>query len=59
MITKVKNTLERIKSRLGDTAEYISDLEDRITKITQSKPYCCFSVTQLGPTLCNPMDCSN
>ena len=42
MITKVKNTLERIKSRLGDTAEYISDLEDRITKITQSKPYCCF-----------------
>ena len=29
---KVKNTLERIKSRLSDSAEYISDLEDRMTK---------------------------
>ena len=28
----MKNTLERINSRLGDTEECISDLEDRITK---------------------------
>ena len=35
-ITERKNTLEGINSRLGDT-EVISDLEDRIKEITQSK----------------------
>ena len=31
----MKNTLERIKSRLGDREEHVSDLEARIMKITQ------------------------
>ena len=30
-----KNTLEGIKSRLSNTEEHISDLEDRIMEITQ------------------------
>ena len=30
--TEIKNTLERINSRLYDTEEQISDLEDRIVK---------------------------
>ena len=33
----MKNKLEGINSRLGDTEECISDLEDRIMEITQSK----------------------
>lgn len=35
-LTEVKNTLEGINSRLGDK-EQISDLEDKIMKITQSE----------------------
>lgn len=35
-ITKIKNTLEWINSRLGDTEEHICDLKDRIMEITQS-----------------------
>ena len=31
---KKKNRLERINSRLGDTEECISDVEDRIVEIT-------------------------
>ena len=33
----MKNTLERMKSRLRDTEEHISDLEDRVMEITQSE----------------------
>ena len=33
----MKNILEGINSSLGDTEEYISDLEDRIMEITQSE----------------------
>ena len=33
----MKNTLERMKSRLCDTEEHISDLEDRVMEITQSE----------------------
>ena len=33
----MKNTLEGINSRLGDTGECISDLEDRIMETTQSE----------------------
>ena len=33
----MKNTLEGINSRLGDTEEHISNLEDRIVKITLSE----------------------
>ena len=36
-IIEMKNTLEGMKSRLGDTGEGISDLEDRIMEITQSE----------------------
>ena len=36
-ITEMKNTLEGINSRLGDTEECINDLEGRIMKITQSE----------------------
>ena len=31
----MKNTFRGINSRIGDTEEYISDLEDRIMEITQ------------------------
>ena len=34
-ITEMKNTLEGINSRLGDTKECIRDLEGRIMEITQ------------------------
>ena len=34
-LKKKKNTLEGMNSRLTDTEEGISDLEDRIVKITQ------------------------
>ena len=34
MVTEIKNTLGKINSRLGDTEEFISDLEGRITIIT-------------------------
>ena len=37
ILTEMKNKLEGINSRLGDTEECISDLEDRIMEITQSK----------------------
>ena len=33
----MKNTLEGINSRLGDTEEHISNLENRIMEITQSE----------------------
>lgn len=33
----MENTLEGIKSRLGDTEECIGDLEDRIMNITHSE----------------------
>ena len=33
----MKNTQERINSRLGDTEECLSDLDDRIIEITQSE----------------------
>ena len=35
IITEMKNTFRGINSRIGDTEEYISDLEDRIMEITQ------------------------
>ena len=35
IITEMKNTLKGINSRLGDTEESISNLEDRIMGITQ------------------------
>ena len=31
----MKNTLEGINSRLGDTKDSVSDLEDRVMEITQ------------------------
>ena len=36
-ITEMKNTLERINRRLNGKEKCISDLEDRITEITQSE----------------------
>ena len=36
-ILEMKNTLEGIKDRLGNTEECISDLKDRIMEITQSE----------------------
>ena len=36
-MNEVKNTLEGINSKLGDTEKCISDLKDRITEITQLK----------------------
>ena len=36
-ITEIKNTVEWINGKLGDIEECISDLEDRIIKITQSE----------------------
>lgn len=36
-ITEKKNTLEGINSRLDNTEEWISDLEDRFVELTQSK----------------------
>ena len=35
-VTKMKNTLEIIKSRINE-AEWISDLEDRMVKITATE----------------------
>lgn len=36
-ITEIKNTLEAINSRLNDTEEHISKLEDRVVEITQAE----------------------
>ena len=36
-ITKIKTNLEAMNSKLNDTVEQISDLEDRIIEITQSE----------------------
>ena len=36
-IAMIKTNLEAMTSRLNDTEEQISDLEDRIMEITQSK----------------------
>ena len=36
-VTKIKNTLEEINSRLDDREEWISDMEGRIVEITQSE----------------------
>ena len=33
----MKNTLQGMKSRLGDTEKHVSELKDRIMEITQSK----------------------
>ena len=35
--TEVKNTVRRMNRRLSDTEKHISDLENRIMDITQSK----------------------
>ena len=37
IITKMKNMLERITSRLNDTEEFISELDDRVMKITEAE----------------------
>ena len=36
-ISEIKNTLEGMTSRLSDTEEHISDMEDRIMKISTAK----------------------
>lgn len=36
-IIKIKSTLEKINSRLDDTKEQISKLEDRVLEITQDE----------------------
>ena len=36
MIPEMKNTIEEMTSRIGDTEEHMSDLEDRTMKTTQS-----------------------
>ena len=36
-ITEMKNTLEGINSRLNDSKEWISDLEDRVVEITATE----------------------
>lgn len=33
----MKNALEVINSRIGNTEEHISDLEDKVMEITQTK----------------------
>lgn len=33
----MRNTLEKINIRLGDMEDHMSDLEDKIMKITQSE----------------------
>ena len=33
----MKNMLERITSRLNDTEEFISELDDRVVKITEAE----------------------
>ena len=38
-IAEIKNTLEGMNSRLSDSEESISDLEDRIMEITQSEQH--------------------
>ena len=36
-ITEIKNSLEGIKSRITETGEWISDLEDKIVEITTTE----------------------
>ena len=36
-VSKIKNMLERITSRLNDTEEFISELNDRVVKITEAE----------------------
>ena len=36
-ITKIKNTLVGLNNRLNDTEEWISELEDRVVKITATE----------------------
>ena len=36
-ITEIKNILEGINSRLDDTEEWISELEDRVVEIIQAE----------------------
>ena len=36
-ITEMKNTLERINSRITETEEWISDLEDRMVEFTAAE----------------------
>ena len=37
IITEIKSTLEGINNRLDDTEEWISELEDRVVKISQAE----------------------
>ena len=37
MITEIKNTLEGINSRLDDTEEWISELEDRVVEVAEAE----------------------
>ena len=36
-VSKIKNMLERITSRLKDTEEFISELNDSVVKITEAE----------------------
>ena len=36
-INEIKNSLEGIKSRITETGEWISDLEDKIVEITTTE----------------------
>ena len=36
-VTKMINTLEGISSRINDTEEWISELEDRVVEITDAE----------------------
>ena len=39
LTVKIKTNLEAMNIRLNDTEEWISDLEDRVTEITQSEKH--------------------
>ena len=36
-ITEMKNTLEEINSRLGNTEEWVNDLENRVVETTRTE----------------------
>ena len=60
VITEVENAVMQPEAKESLSHQELEEVRNKATPEPpdQTPPTCCCSVTQLYPTLCNPMDCS-
>ena len=60
VITEVEKAMMQPEAKESLSHQELEEARNKATpeRPDQTPPTCCYSVTQLYPTLCNPMDCS-